>query len=512
MSAPAPSLDPSTRQRLEARLHALESDRGSNWPLLAGLLASLLFHSSLMVPQVRNFFSSFHAHDGVDRTRAATFSVEKEMEKRPPTTPEQQQVEDEELAKLGIEDGTTQSTMTWIGYNEYQEHIARLSKVDQAAFRDTDEGGQPMPAARPSNPSTPQVPQPEMAAPPSPDINANPAGPALPAISAPPQPAMPQVPPPSPAQPTQPQPAAPPPPPASPADTRPVDPTEPKPVAVPPETAATMPTKPAKDAEPIPSADENRVAPQLQPVEKAGTAKDLQDAAPPPQADQVIERPPAQAQPKPEDTKPQDTKPDQPPPDQSKPEEAKPDAAKPPEATTPPPPQQPPQQPAQPAQPSPATAPPTQAAPGATQASASPTTGPSPDPSARPGAKPGPKADGDLSDRESDATSVTAAPTKDWKSGKPLAAKGIKVNTKRPELNELQTISTNPANPLALVEFNKSGQAVSATILESTGYDNVDQAIIDSLYEWTADVAKSPKVQALPPGQTFKFKIRLLMR
>jgi len=94
MSLASSSLDPASRQRIEATLHALETDRGSNWPLLLGIGASLLFHSALMVPQVREFFA--HVHDGVDRTRAASFSVEKEMEKRPPPTPEQQQQEQEQ--------------------------------------------------------------------------------------------------------------------------------------------------------------------------------------------------------------------------------------------------------------------------------------------------------------------------------------------------------------------------------------------------------------------------------
>ena len=74
------------------------------------------------------------------------------------------------------------------------------------------------------------------------------------------------------------------------------------------------------------------------------------------------------------------------------------------------------------------------------------------------------------------------------------------------------TISTAPANPLALIEFNKAGKAVNATLLEGSGFDSVDQPIIDSLYGWTVDVAKSPQLQKLKPGQTLKFKIRLILK
>ncbi|MFM7807585.1 MAG: energy transducer TonB, partial [Planctomycetota bacterium] len=175
----------------------------------------------------------------------------------------------------------------------------------------------------------------------------------------------------------------------------------------------------------------------------------------------------------------------------------------------------PPPQPAQPPAPQspqpPASAPPTQAAPGQQQPSTSPTTGPSPDPSAGRGAKPGPKADGDLSDRESDATSLKASPPRDWRPGKPLAQKGIKLLTVRPEIDELTTISGGGRNPLVRLEFDNTGKVRNVVFLESTGSRMWDEPIEDSLYRWRADVRSSPKLQALPPDKTFKFTIKLLI-
>ena len=511
MSAVAPSLDPATRQRIEATLHALEADRGSNWPLMLGIAGSLLFHSALMVPQVRDFFAQVHAHDGVDRTRQASFSVEREMEKRPPITAEQQQQEQEDMLRLGIEDGSEKSTMTWIGYKEYQEHLARLSTVEQAAFRDTDEGGQPMTAARQATPQVPQVPQPQPAAPQSPDTSAAPPGEPLPSPTAtaaaaatpPAAQAAPATAPPAEAMAQRP--AAPPPP--SPADTRPAPQPE-QPPAPPPVTAATRETLPTKspDAVPIPVADENRIEPRIQPVERAPdatTAKEPTDAPPPPQAPKPQEAPPAKpVEPQPE-AKPADPA-QQPPPEPSPPQ--------PPQPQQPalPAPQQPPQPQSTPPQP-PASAPPTQAAPGQQQPSTSPTTGPSPDPSARPGAKPGPKADGELSDRESDATSMKASPQRDWKPGRPLAQKGLKLLTVRPEIDELTTISGGGRNPLVRIEFDNTGKVRNVVFLETTGSRMWDEPIEDSLYRWRADVQSSPKLRALPAGKTFKFEIRLLI-
>ncbi len=500
MSIVGDSSNVEPRERLEKELHELEVDRNANLPLILCIVASLAIHGFLLVPRLSEMLSE--GHDGVDRTRAASFSVEKEMEKRVPPAPE----DEDNSVKLGIEDGTTKSTMTWIGYNEYQEHLAKLSQVDQAAFRDTDEGGQPMPAAQPSQAATvPQVPQPEAAAPPAPSVNQSSPGeqspaqqrPATPAMAKPPQQQTPpeQKPP----EQTQPDAKPTPPPPPSPTSKQDSPPTQ-QPPAPPPVSAATEETKPAKDAIPIPSADTNKIEPQIQPVEKvieAKESKDSKDAPPPPKSEEPRDVAPA-------------------PPTQIKPEEEKQTD---PNAKPPPPPQDPQQQPPkpqdaqqQPAAQPPASAPPTQAATGQQQPSTSPTTGQAPDPSAQPGAKPGPKATGELSDKESDATSVTAAPTKDWKSGKPLAAKGIEVRTKRPYFDELTSISTAPGSPLALIEFNREGKAVTAKLLESSGYDTVDQAILDSLYGWTVNVAKSPQLNKLKPGETLKFKIRLLLR
>jgi hypothetical protein len=482
MSLVSTGLDPATRERLERSLRALESDRHPNLPLLAGVVVSLMLHGTLLAPRLQRMLSE--GHDGVDRTRRADFSVEKEMEKRQARTDEQKQAEDD-LLKLGIEDGTTQSTMTWIGYNEYQQHLARLSEVDQAAFRDTDQGGQPMPQARPAPPMVPQVPAPAEAAPAAPDAQT-----AVAAEPSPPQPMQP----PQPARPPQPPPPAQrPPEPARPAEPQPQTPdrreeTQPTPPPPPPRTAATEATPPDAKAIQIPEAKKTQVEPTIQPVDKA--PENPSDQPPPPDAKDLKDAkqiktdpsPPAQAVPQP--------------------------------PTPPANPQQPAAQPSDPSQPQPPSppqqpVPPTQAAPGKTQPSASPQTGPSPDPSARPGAKPGPKADGELSDRESDATSTVNVPPSQWRTGKPLAAKGLKVLTKRPFFDELTSVTTAPRAPLALIEFDREGKAVNCTLLESSGFPNVDQPILDSLYGWRATGKQLEKLQ---PGETAKFRIRLLLK
>lgn len=444
-------LDPATRERLERSLRALETDRIANLPLLLGVVASVGLHAALLVPRIAGILSE--SHDGVDRTRQAAFSVEKEMEKHPAPADNP-----EDHLTLGIEDGTTDSTMTWIGYNEYQEHIAQLSKVDQAAFRDTDQGGAPAPASVTAPPVPQQVAQPSPEAPPQMEPR-------------PPQP--PETPPPS-AQPPQRQPA---PPQEQPSESQ--EPPQPQapPAAPPPRTAATLETPAAPSAIPIPAAKETQIEPMLQPVDRAPD------------------------QPEAEAPKPEDPGATAPPARETAPQRPAPPADQPPAQPTSQPPQ--PRQPAS-AQPSP----PAQANPGPPQPAASPAkqVPPSPQP---PGAKPGPRTQGELSDRESDATSTITARPDQWKMGRPLAAKGLRVLTKRPYFDELTSVTTAPRAPLAQIEFDRTGKAVNCTLLESSGFPSVDQPILDSLYGWRA---QGKELEKLKPGETAKFRIRLLLR
>jgi hypothetical protein len=92
--------------------------------------------------------------------------------------PDFQDQPDPTEVKLGIDESEA-STLTWIGYEQYQEHMAQLSELDQAQFTvgggATGGGGAPNPpapepsppASNPTEPATPsQVPAPESATPP----------------------------------------------------------------------------------------------------------------------------------------------------------------------------------------------------------------------------------------------------------------------------------------------------------------------------------------------------------
>lgn len=113
------------------------NERRSNLGLLLGLLASLVLHGSLILPFLVQALTS----ENVASTMQARFQ---------PRTVEERRHEETPPPELGI-DADTPSSLTWIGYEEYQEHLARLAEFDQAAFTEEPQpaGGSPTPEPSP---------------------------------------------------------------------------------------------------------------------------------------------------------------------------------------------------------------------------------------------------------------------------------------------------------------------------------------------------------------------------
>jgi hypothetical protein len=121
--------------------------RSSSRTLLLGLVLSLLLHATLLVPALIAVMTADTAGPG---RLLARFEPEDFLE------PEEEPQEDH--VQLGI-DESTESTMTWIGYDEYQEHLATLAETEQAAFTDSTAGGTPAePASSPAPAAEPQPP------------------------------------------------------------------------------------------------------------------------------------------------------------------------------------------------------------------------------------------------------------------------------------------------------------------------------------------------------------------
>ncbi len=373
--------------------------RQSNGPIYVGLFIALIVHLIIAGPVLSASWGVGRASpldsslDGSSeaerRQRERLEKALKEMQDAPPP--------EDDLVKPGLDDGSDQG-MAWIGYAEYQEHLARHAETDQAAFTDKETGGGGAPAQG----------APEQA----------PPVPSEPGAQQPPTPPTPEQ-----AQPS-PEPAQRSPPPAP-------------------------PTSP-----PVPE-----IQLPVAPVGPEGTLPLVQPPTPPAPPEQP--QPQAQIQPQPPSQPQPETQPQQPTPQQPQPQ--------------------------------------------ATQGATAPTVAPVPGP---PGAQGPSDAQGDRSDRESDATSIVDAPPSKWRNGKPLAQKGLEIITRKPELPILTRLTTSPGNPICEIIFDKSGKPVTCKILLSSGTEDVDGPVLDALYRWRA---RGEQLQKLAPGKTLTFRVRFIL-
>lgn len=117
-------------------------------------------------------------------------------------------------------------------------------------------------------------------------------------------------------------------------------------------------------------------------------------------------------------------------------------------------------------------------------------------------------ADGELSDMESDPTSVISVPANLWKNGRPLAAAGLTIKTRKPRFTTLTMITTSPRNPLVEIRFNREGKPVSVRFLRSSGSDDVDGPIADAIAAWRAS---GKPLEALKGDATVVIRMKLVL-
>lgn len=110
------------------------------------------------------------------------------------------------------------------------------------------------------------------------------------------------------------------------------------------------------------------------------------------------------------------------------------------------------------------------------------------------------------SDKESPTPTQIQPPKQRIRPGGVIAAEGIEIKTKAPRFSAIAKL-TVPINPRVAVTFDPSGEVIDAKFLRSTGYDNVDSPILNSLYQWKAT---GPRVEA--SDRPFTITINILLR
>ncbi|HMN96966.1 MAG TPA: hypothetical protein PKC43_10755 [Phycisphaerales bacterium] len=118
------------------------------------------------------------------------------------------------------------------------------------------------------------------------------------------------------------------------------------------------------------------------------------------------------------------------------------------------------------------------------------------------------RADGDDADRESDATSRVDVSPEHWRRGKPLAAHGLEIRTRRPIFPELTRLTAAPRSPVVEIFFDRSGAPRRAGIVRTSGDSRVDGPIVDALYRWRASGAP---IARLGEGETIRIEMLILL-
>lgn len=93
---------------------------------------------------------------------------------------------------------------------------------------------------------------------------------------------------------------------------------------------------------------------------------------------------------------------------------------------------------------------------------------------------------GEQDDREADASAIIDSI--DVVPGRPAAAKGLRIQTSRPQWSMATKLTARPRNPAIRIVFGPTGRVTKADFVlgKSTGYPDVDQPLLNAIYRWTA--------------------------
>jgi hypothetical protein len=125
---------------------------------------------------------------------------------------------------------------------------------------------------------------------------------------------------------------------------------------------------------------------------------------------------------------------------------------------------------------------------------------------ASPGGKPG-----EQSEREADATSLTEPIS--IRLGRPAAAEGLEIVTKRPDFSLMARVLGYPTkNPRLKVTFNREGRVRTAVFLDPTGLSDIDSPTLHAVYRWTARGEALNRLPKDDPEAGLSITVTILLR
>ncbi len=120
------------------------------------------------------------------------------------------------------------------------------------------------------------------------------------------------------------------------------------------------------------------------------------------------------------------------------------------------------------------------------------------------------KPQGEKSNKESNPFSVKEMLK--FEAGKPLAVKGLEVQTTNPVISDVALITGNPSSPTVEISFNAKGKAARVEFLRRTGRTEWDDSIDHAMHEWTVSGELLKKLQREKPGGVITIRVRILLQ
>ena len=118
---------------------------------------------------------------------------------------------------------------------------------------------------------------------------------------------------------------------------------------------------------------------------------------------------------------------------------------------------------------------------------------------------------GEQSDREADAASREEAI--EVRLGRPAAAKGLEIVTRRPEFSRVTRLTVYPPiNPRLRVTFGRDGRVTTAKFVDPTGLAEVDSPVLNAVYRWTARGEALSKLPVENPQAGVTITVTILLR
>lgn len=115
---------------------------------------------------------------------------------------------------------------------------------------------------------------------------------------------------------------------------------------------------------------------------------------------------------------------------------------------------------------------------------------------------------------EREATAAYLKEAVEVKPGRPVAAKGLKIETVRPRWSITTQITASPRNPVVKVTFGRSGKVLRAEFVggQNTGWAEVDGPLMDAIYRWRAKGEALAKLPAGNPDAGLPIVFRIVLR